>query len=180
MTPKRCTTAYSIISRGAANCSDPTTHCGRFFTVYLKDALPGIAVCKLCEANDYFADAEVRFESSIHLRQRLDTNRNGNREALEKHEARGAGRKGGGSGVASSGKDAGSIIAYMDRVKPFTSKKLVPLIIDSLNIITVWNLQSSSSRVSCKVGRYINAKRITSRRDPRSFLLWKIITPLSR
>ena len=100
--------------------------------VYLKDSLPCIAVCKLCEANDYFADAEVRFGSPTHLRQHLDTKRNGNREALKQHEARGAGSKGGGSGVASSEKDAGSIIAYMDGVKPLTSK-MVPLIIDSSN-----------------------------------------------
>ena len=30
-----------------------------FFTVYLKDSLPGKAVRKLCEANGDFADAEV-------------------------------------------------------------------------------------------------------------------------
>ena len=35
------------------------------------------------------------------------------REALKEHEARGAGSKGGGSGRASSEKDARSISAYM-------------------------------------------------------------------
>ena len=32
----------------------------KFFTVYRKDSLPGMAVCKLCEANGGFAVAEVR------------------------------------------------------------------------------------------------------------------------
>ena len=84
--------------------------------VYLKDSLPGIAVCKLCEVNGDFADSEVRFGSPTHLRQHLDTKRKGHREALKEHEACGAGIKGGGSGGASSKKDAGSIIAYMDGV----------------------------------------------------------------
>ena len=65
--------------------------------VYLKALLPGIAVCKLCEANGDFADAEVRFGPPIHLRQHLDTKTTkGHREALKEHEARAAGRKGGG------------------------------------------------------------------------------------
>ena len=58
------------------------------FMVYLKDSLPGIAGCKLWEANGDFADAEVRFESPAHLRQHLDTKRKGHREALKEHEAR--------------------------------------------------------------------------------------------
>ena len=82
-----------------------------FFMVYLKDSLPGIAVCKVCGANGDFADAEVRFGSPTHLRQHLDTKRKGLREALKEHEARGAGSKGGRSGGASSEKDAGSVIA---------------------------------------------------------------------
>ena len=56
----------------------------------------------------------------------------GHREAVKEHEARGAGSKGGGSGGALSEKDAGSIIAYMDSVKAFTSK-MVRSIIDSSN-----------------------------------------------
>ena len=36
------------------------------FMVYMKDSLPGIAACKLCEANGDFGDAEVRFGSSTH------------------------------------------------------------------------------------------------------------------
>ena len=40
----------------------------KFFMIYLKDSLPGIAVCKLCEANGDFADAEVRFGSPTYLR----------------------------------------------------------------------------------------------------------------
>ena len=35
----------------------------KFFMIYLKDSLPGIAVGKLCEANGGFADAEVRLGS---------------------------------------------------------------------------------------------------------------------
>ena len=38
----------------------------KFFTVYLKDSLPGIAVRKLCEANVDFADGKVRFGSPLH------------------------------------------------------------------------------------------------------------------
>ena len=93
----------------------------KFFTVYLKDSLPDIAVCKFCEANGDFADFEVRFGPPTHLRQHLDTNRNGRRKALKGHEARGAGSKGGDSGGVSSKKDAGSMIAhyYIDGVKPF-------------------------------------------------------------
>ena len=72
-----------------------------FFMVYLKDSLPGIAVCKLCEANGDFTDAKVRFGSPAHLRQHLDTKWKGHREALKGREARGAGGKGGGSGGAS-------------------------------------------------------------------------------
>ena len=91
--------------------------------VYLKDSLPGKTVCKICEANGDFADSEVRFGSPTHLRQHLDTKRKRHREAVKEHdETRGAGSKGGGSGGASSEKDAGSIGAYMDGVKPFTSK----------------------------------------------------------
>ena len=96
-------------------------------------------MCKLCEANgDFadsevrFADAEVRFGSPTHLRQHLDTKRKGHREDLKEHEARGTGSKGGGSGGASSEKDAESIIACMDGVKPFTSK-MVRFIIDNSN-----------------------------------------------
>ena len=104
----------------------------KFFMVYLKDSLPGIAVCKLCEANGDFADAEVRLGSPTRLRQHLDTNGKWHREALKEHEARGEGSKGGGSGGAWSEKDAGSIITYMDGVKPFTSEML-RFIIDSSN-----------------------------------------------
>ena len=66
-----------------------------FFMVFLKDSLPGIAVCKLREANGDFDDSKVRFGSSIYLRQHLDTERNGCREALKEHEVRGASSKGG-------------------------------------------------------------------------------------
>ena len=111
----------------------------KFFVVYLKDSLPGIAVCKPGEANGDFADAEVRFGSPTHFRQHLDTKRKGYREALKEHEADGAGSKGGGSGGASSEKDAGSIIAYMDGVKPFTSK-MVRFIIDSYQAFSVSTL----------------------------------------
>ena len=104
----------------------------KFFVVYLKNSLPGKAVCKLCEANGDFADSEVRYGSPTHLRQHLDTKRKGHREVLKKHdEARGAGSKGGGSGGASREKNAGSIIAYIDGVKAFTSKML--RFIDSSN-----------------------------------------------
>ena len=111
----------------------------KLFMVYLKDSLTGIAVCKLCEANGDFADAEVRFGSPTHLRQHLGTKRKGHREALKEHEARGAGSKGGGSGGASSEKHAGSIIAYMDGFKPFTSK-MVRFIIDSYQAFSVRTL----------------------------------------
>ena len=107
--------------------------------VSLKDSLPGIAVCKLCEVNGDFANAEVRFGCPTHLGQHLDTKRKEHREALKEHEARGAGSKGGGSGGASSEKDAGSIIAYMDGVKPFTSK-MVRFIIDSYQSFSVSTL----------------------------------------
>ena len=105
----------------------------KFSWSYLKDSLPGIAVCKLCEANGDFADAEVRFGSPTRSRQHLDTKkRKGHREALKEHEARGAGGKGAGSGRASSEKGAGSIIAYMDGVQPFTSK-MVRVIISTVS-----------------------------------------------
>ena len=97
--------------------------------VYLKDSLPDTAVCELCEVNGDFADAKVRFGSPTHLMQHLDTKMKGHREALKEHKARGACSKGGGSGGASSEKDARSIIAYMDGVRPFTSK-MVRFIID--------------------------------------------------
>ena len=97
--------------------------------------------------NGNFADAEVRFGSPTHLRQHLDTKkRKGHREALKEHEARGAGSKDRGSGGASSEKDAGSIIAFMDGVKPYTSK-MVRFIIGSSN--NRWfriYLRSSSTR----------------------------------
>ena len=109
------------------------------FVAYLKNLLPGISVCKLCEANGDFADAEVRFGSPTHLRQHLDTKREGHREALKEHEAGGAGSKGGGSGATSSEKDAGSIIAYIDGVKPFTSK-MVRFIIVSYQAFSVSTL----------------------------------------
>ena len=32
-----------------------------FFMIYLQGSLPGITVCKICEANGDFVDAEVRF-----------------------------------------------------------------------------------------------------------------------
>ena len=35
----------------------------KFFMVYLKNSLPGIAVCMLCEAKCDFADAEIKFGS---------------------------------------------------------------------------------------------------------------------
>ena len=57
-------------------------------------------------------------------------NRKGRREALKQDEGRGAGSKGSGSGGTSSEKNAGGIIAYIDRVKPFTHK-MVWYIIDS-------------------------------------------------
>ena len=100
--------------------------------VYLKDSLSGIAVRKLSEANGDFADAEVRFGSPTHLRQHLHTNRKGLHVALKDDEARGSGSTGGCTGGASSEKDAGSAIAYIDGVKPFTSKR-VRFIIDSSN-----------------------------------------------
>ena len=89
-----------------------------------------MTVCKLCEVNRDFADAGVRFGSLTHLRQHLDTRMKGHCEALKEHEARGAGSKGGGSGGASSEKDAGSTIDHMDGVKPFTGK-MVRFTIDS-------------------------------------------------
>ena len=102
-------------------------------------------MCKLCEANEDSADAEVKFGSPTHLRQNIDTKkRKGHREVLEEHEARGADGKGGRSGGASSEKDAGSIIVYMDGVNPFTSK-MVRFIIDSSTIDGL-NLRSSSTR----------------------------------
>ena len=107
--------------------------------VSLKDSLPGIAVCKLCEVNGDFANAEVRFGCPTHLGQHLDTKRKEHREALKEHEARGAGSKGGGSGGASSEKDAGSINAYMDGVKPFTTK-MVRFIIDRYYAFSVSTL----------------------------------------
>lgn len=64
------------------------------------------------------------------MRQYLETRRKEHREALKEHEPRGAGSKVGGSGGASSEKDAGSIIAYMDGVKPLTSK-MTWFIVDS-------------------------------------------------
>ena len=118
------------------------------FVVSLKDSLPGIAVCKFCEANGDFADAEVRFGYPTHLRQHLDLkrkcHRKGHREAPKEHEARGAGSKSGGNGGTSSEKGAGSIIAYMDSAKPFTSK-MVRFIIDSFNLSVVQDLRSSST-----------------------------------
>ena len=89
-------------------------------------------MCELCEANGDFADAEVKSGFPTHLRQHLDAKRKGHREAPKEHEARGAGSKGGRSVGASSEKDAGSVIAYMDGVKRFTSK-MVRFIIDSSN-----------------------------------------------
>ena len=74
-----------------------------------------------------------------HLRQHLDTKSKGHREALKEHETRGAGGKGGGSGGASSVKHAGSIIAYVDGVKPFTSK-MVRFIIASYQAFSVSTL----------------------------------------
>ena len=100
----------------------------KFFIIYLKG--PGIAVCKFCEANGDFTDSEDWFESPFHLRQHLDDKRKGYRQALKKHEARGAGSKGGDSGGASSEKDTGIIIAYMDGVKPFMST-IVSFVIDT-------------------------------------------------
>ena len=49
----------------------------RFFMVYLKDSLPGIAACNFCRANGDFAESEVRFGSPTHLSQHLDTKRTG-------------------------------------------------------------------------------------------------------
>ena len=62
------------MSRGAVSRSDPTTCC-EIFMVYLKDSLPGIAVCKLCEMSDDFTGFEVRFGYPTHLRQHLDEQR---------------------------------------------------------------------------------------------------------
>ena len=101
----------------------------KFFMVYLKDSLPGIAALRgkrrfrLCRGL-------VRIPCSFEAASRH--HEEGHREALKEHEAQGAGNKGGGSGGASSEKDAGSIIAYMNGVKPFTSK-MTRFIIDSSN-----------------------------------------------
>ena len=97
---------------------------------YLKDSLPGVAVSQLSEVNGDFADAEVRFGSATHLRKHQETKTTGHRQALKEHEASGPGTKDGGSGGASSVKDAGSIIAYMDGRATFT-RKIIRFIIDS-------------------------------------------------
>ena len=56
--------------------------------------------------------------------------------------------KGGGSGGASSEKDAGRIIAYMDGVKPFTCKMVRFIINSSSNRRFRTYLRSSSTRAS--------------------------------
>ena len=58
------------------------------------------------------------------MRQHLeDAKRKSHHGVLKYHdEARGAGSKGGGSGGASSEIEAGSIVTYIDGLKPFTSK----------------------------------------------------------
>lgn len=99
----------------------------KYFMVYVRDSLPGIAVCRLCEANGDIGDAEVRYSSPTHLRQHLDTKRKGHREALNAHEA--AGANGSGSGGAASGKD-GTVMDLLGGVKPFT-RKMIRFVIDS-------------------------------------------------
>ena len=107
--------------------------------VHLKDSLTGTAVGRFCEANGDFALAEVRFGPLTYLKPRLDTEGKGHPEAMEQHEERGAGSKGGGSGGALSKNDAGSINACMDGVKPFT-RKMVRLIVDSCQAFSVSTL----------------------------------------
>ena len=147
-----------------------------------------MTICKLCEPNGDFADAGVRFGFPTHLRQhRHEQERH--RKVLKRHEARGAGSKGGGSGGVSGEKDAGSTIAYTDGVKPFTSK-MVRFIIDSSNSrcfrtcgrhglarFALGLAAVMDSRVSRKAGRDIH-KRITPRRDPRPSPLGIIFAPL--
>ena len=107
----------------------------KVFVVYLKDSLLGIAVCTFCEGNGDFADAEVRFGSPTHFRQHQeDMKRKRHREAMKKHEARRAGKA-----EAAAEKDAGSTIAYMDGVKPFTGK-MVRFFFDSYQAFSVSTL----------------------------------------
>ena len=62
--------------------------------VHLKGSLHDMAVCRVRETNGDVGNAEGGFESPTHLRQHLDTEGKGHREALKEHEAREAGIKG--------------------------------------------------------------------------------------
>ena len=131
-----------------------TTCCGIFFTVYLKESLPGIVMCKLCEANGDFTDADVWFGSPTKLCSRLQTKRKGHREALKEHEARGEGSEGGRSGGASREKDAGNInntwmASSHSRTSRFVSSS-TDLIPDGLGLVVVIDACGSS-----KIGRDI-------------------------
>ena len=97
----------------------------KFFMVYAKEALVNIAICRICEANGDLDNAEIRYTSSTHLKQHLETKRKGHREALKGGRGRGSGSESGtgaveGGAASGEGQGQGTIVAHMDGVRPFT------------------------------------------------------------